>query len=83
MAMPKQLEASYLTGKVSPRIRWGTGGDFTRCLKQARKHGIGDDKGRGMCAKLHKRATGMWPGDKRNRAGGRTGSRMTARRIKR
>jgi hypothetical protein len=65
MAMPKQLERSYLSGKVAPRIRWGTPGDFTRCTKQAAKHGIGG-KSNGMCAKLHKRATGMWPGDKRN-----------------
>jgi hypothetical protein len=66
MAMPKQLERSYLSGKVAPRIRWGTGGDFTRCVRQARKHGMSDGVAKGACAKLHKRATGMWPGDKRN-----------------
>lgn len=65
MAMPKQLEKSYLSGKVAPRIRWGSGGDFTRCVRQARKHGIGR-KSEGMCAKLHKKKTGMWPGDRRN-----------------
>jgi hypothetical protein len=65
MAMPKQLERAYLSGKVAPRIRWGTGGDFTRCVRQARKHGMGG-KAEGACAKLHKKATGMWPGDRRN-----------------
>lgn len=66
MAMPKQLRRSYLSGKVAGRIRWRTGGDFTRCVRQARKHGMTNRQAKGACAKLHKAATGMWPGDRRN-----------------
>lgn len=62
--MPAQLRRSYLSGKVAPRIRWGTGGDFKRCVRQGRKHGMGS-KAEGACARLHHSATGRWPG--RNR----------------
>lgn len=64
--MPIQLQRSYLTGKVAARIRWGTPGDYTRCVRQATKHGIPPRKSKGMCATLHKKATGIWPGDRRN-----------------
>lgn len=64
--MPPQLRRSYLTGKVAARIRWGTPGDFTRCVRQAAKHGIPMRQRKGMCATLHKQATGIWPGDRRN-----------------
>jgi hypothetical protein len=66
MAMPKQLQQSYLTGKVAARIRWNTPGDFTRCVRQARKHGMAPGVAKGACNKLHKLATGVYPGDKRN-----------------
>lgn len=66
MAMPRQLQESYLTGKVAARIRWNTGGDFTRCVKQATKHGMLPGVGKGACNTLHKLATGVYPGDKRN-----------------
>lgn len=66
MAMPRQLQQSYLTGKVAVRIRWNTGGDFTRCVKQAVKHGMRPGVARGVCNKLHKKATGVYPGDRRN-----------------
>jgi hypothetical protein len=64
--MPPQLQRSYLTGKVAARIRWGTPGDFTRCVRQAKVHGMGR-MAEGACARLHHKATGMWPGDRRNR----------------
>lgn len=60
-AMPGQLQRSYLAGKVAPRIRWGTPHDFYRCVAQAKKHGMGG-KAKGACARLHKKATGQWPG---------------------
>ncbi len=66
MAMPRQLQESYLTCKVAARIRWNTGGDFTRCTKQAMKHGMRGGVAKGACNKLHKLATGVYPGDKRN-----------------
>lgn len=60
-AMPGQLQRSYLTGKVAPRIRWGVAGDWRRCVRQARVHGMGS-KAEGACARLHRKATGQWPG---------------------
>jgi len=66
MAMPRQLQQSYLTGKVAARIRWNTPGDFTRCVRQAQKHGMSPGMAKGACNKLHKLATGVYPGDKRN-----------------
>lgn len=64
--MPPQLRESYLRGKVAARIRWGTPGDFTRCVAQAKIHGMGR-KAEGACARLHRDAVGFWPGDRRNR----------------
>ncbi len=63
--MPPQLQKSYLSGKVAARIRWGSGGDFNRCVRQAKKHGMGV-KAKGACATLHKKATGFYPGKGRN-----------------
>lgn len=65
--MPAHLQKVYAPGgKVGGRIRWGTGGDFTRCVSQAKKHGMADGVAKGLCAKLHKRYTGNWPGAKAN-----------------
>lgn len=60
-----RLRAYWVTGKGRLKIRWGTPGDFTRCVRQLRKY-LGP-RTKGYCANLHKLATGMWPGDRRNR----------------
>ena len=60
--MPEQLRESYLRGKVAARIGWGTPGDFDRCVAQARHHGVPAHMRNGMCATLHKQATGEVPG---------------------
>lgn len=49
---------------ASPKIRWGTPGDFTRCERLLSKHMPG--RAAGYCANLHKRATGVYPGSKLN-----------------
>ncbi len=67
--MPVQLRQSYLRGKVAARIRWRTPGDYTRCVRQARKHGMSSRQAHGVCQTLHKAATGMYTGDKRHRRG--------------
>lgn len=64
--MPLQLEKSWLTGKVAAKIRWNTPGDYTRAYKQALKYGMSPPVGHGLANKLHKKATGVYPGDKRN-----------------
>lgn len=64
--MPPQLQKSYLSGKVAARIRWKTPGDWGRCRIQALKHGMTPHQAAGACNRLHKLATGVYPGDRRN-----------------
>lgn len=64
--MPPQLQKSYLSGKVAARIRWNTPGDFTRCVRQAIKHGMPPNVAKGACNGLHKKATGLYTGDARH-----------------
>lgn len=64
--MPLQLQKSYLAGKVAARIRWNTPGDWGRCKKQALKHGMTPHQAEGACQRLHKLATGVYTGDRRN-----------------
>lgn len=40
------------------KVRWGTHGDFNRCVRHLRKY-IRDPKG--YCALRHKAALGIWP----------------------
>lgn len=42
--------------------RWGTPGDFTRCVRIMRKHVRNPE---GFCADCHKQMTGKWPGEDR------------------
>lgn len=58
------LHEYWARGKGALKIRWGTSGDFTRCVRHLRKY-VTDPEG--YCAKMHHEMTGMWPGDKRNK----------------
>lgn len=62
----EHLRRYWLAGKGAAAIRWNTPGDFTRCVRQMRKHAPTLTDPEGYCAELHHTATGMWPGDKRN-----------------
>lgn len=63
----EKLRRYWSTGRGGTKIRWRAGGDFTRCVRQLRKYlGL---RAKGYCANLHRRNTGMWPGDRRNRRG--------------
>lgn len=57
------LRTYWLTGAGGRAIRWGTDGDFTRCVRYVGKYMSGENT-RGYCARLHKTATGYWPGKK-------------------
>ena len=64
------LKKYWLTGKGAVKIRWGTPGDFTRCVRLVRQAADGemtDQQAKGYCANLHHAATGMWPGDRDNK----------------
>lgn len=57
-----KLKRYWLTGTGGTvKIRWGTPGDFTRCVKELDKYMPG--RAEGYCANLHKIATGQWPGE--------------------
>lgn len=61
----EKLRRYWLRGPGAAKIRWGTPGDWTRCVRQLMKY-MGP-RARGYCALRHKEATGMWTGDKRHR----------------
>jgi hypothetical protein len=43
------------------KIRWGTDGSFARCQRALARHLPPSYDLNGLCANLHKRATGEWP----------------------
>lgn len=62
----EKLRRYWSTGRGGAKIRWTApgSGDFMRCYRHLRKYmGI---RAKGYCANLHKRNTGVWPGDRRN-----------------
>lgn len=61
----ENLRRYWTVGKGGAKIRWGTGGDWTRCVRNLRKY-LGP-RAKGYCALRHKEMNGVWPGDKRNR----------------
>lgn len=61
----ERLRRYWMTGEGSLKIRWGTPGDWTRCVRQLRKH-LGQ-RAKGYCSLLHSRKTGQWTGSKIHR----------------
>ena len=61
----EELRKYWTVGKGGLKIRWGTGGDWTRCVRNLKKY-LGA-RSKGYCALRHKEMNGYWPGDKRNR----------------
>jgi hypothetical protein len=67
--MPPQLVRYWTTGAGAAKIRWGSPGDFSRCVlniqKEASKDGkpLPDNVVKGLCATLHRAATGATPGN--------------------
>lgn len=62
----EDLRAYWTTGPGGAKIKWGTPGDFTRCVRLLEEHMPG--RAEGYCANRHKEMTGMWPGDKGNKS---------------
>lgn len=58
--MPPQLKRYWLVGPGAAKIRWGTPGDFDRCVRALR--GKFPEDTEGLCANLHHEALGKWPG---------------------
>lgn len=60
------LRRSYVSGKTAAKIRWGTPGDHTRCVKIAGKH-MTPDQAHGYCNLRSKEATGHYSGEKESK----------------
>jgi hypothetical protein len=59
---PQRSLFQYWTrGKGAAKIRWGTDGSFDRCVRALRGKVPARYDVKGLCANLHKRATGEWP----------------------
>lgn len=57
----RHLIDHWVRGEGAARIRWGTDGSFDRCVR-ALGSKVRDPEG--LCAELHKEATGEWPAEK-------------------
>ena len=60
----EELRRYWTSGKGAAKIRWGTPGDWTRCVRQLSKY-MGP-RAKGYCQLRHKDATGIYTGDKGN-----------------
>ena len=57
----EELRKYWTVGKGGLKIRWGTDGDWTRCVQQLTKYlGV---RAKGYCALRHKEMNGVYPGD--------------------
>lgn len=67
MAIDKSQESTrtlvryWTRGEGAAKIRWGVDGSFNRCVRHLTGK-VRDPKG--LCAELHKEATGEWPAEK-------------------
>lgn len=58
------LREYWTRGKGAAKIRWGTPGDWTRCVRNLSKYmGV---RAKGYCQLRHKEATGIYTGDRKN-----------------
>jgi hypothetical protein len=62
--MLKQLRRYWTKGKGAAKIRWGTPGDWTRCVRQLSKY-MGP-RAKGYCQLRHKEVTGVYTGSRLN-----------------
>ena len=76
---PTQRITSYwVDGRGAAKIRWGQPGDFNRCRRQLAKYVKNPDWLAGLCANLHHRALGVWPGRRSHSAATVTASASPA-----
>ena len=61
----EKLRRYWTIGRGGMKIRWGTPGDWTRCVRNLRKY-LGP-RAKGYCALRHKEMNGYWPGSRQNR----------------
>jgi hypothetical protein len=61
-AATERLMAYWAEGAGAAKIGWDTPGDFDRCRAELGKYVPDPRELAGLCANLHHRATGGWPG---------------------
>jgi hypothetical protein len=59
--VPENLAEYWTVGEGAAKVRWGTTGDFNRCRELLAQY-VTPGQLSGMCANLHHRALGVWPG---------------------
>lgn len=57
-----RITAYWVDGRGAAKIQWGVPGDFNRCRAQLGKYVQNPAWLAGLCANLHYRALGAWPG---------------------
>ena len=60
----EKLRRYWTKGPGAAKIRWGTAGDWTRCVRYLGKY-LGP-RAKGYCALRHHEVTKMWTGDKKH-----------------
>ncbi len=60
----EKLMQYWTRGEGAAKIRWGTDGSYDRCVRLLSKY-VPPNVVKGLCANMHKRATGEWPAEKR------------------
>ena len=58
----KRITSYWVDGRGAAKIRWGQPNDFNRCRRHLAKYVKNPDWLAGLCANLHHRALGVWPG---------------------
>ena len=58
----KHITSYWVDGRGALKIKWGAPGDFNRCRRQLVKYVQNPEWLAGLCANLHYRALGVWPG---------------------
>lgn len=58
----KRITGYWVDGVGAAKIAWGTPGDFNRCRMNLGKYVQNPEWLAGLCANLHYRALGVWPG---------------------
>lgn len=61
-----RLREYWIHGRGAAKIRWGSKGDWTRCVRQLEKY-VGP-RAKGLCQVYHKEANGYYTGDRRNKS---------------
>ena len=66
----ERLMRYWTEGEGAAKIAWGQPHDFDRCVLELGKY-VPPTQVKGLCANLHHRALGVWPGQEHPGGGGK------------